>query len=443
MAQYAHDILAEQALLGAAILAHDEVLPAFLTVPEQAYYAPKHQVLSGVIRDMVARRQPVDAVSLAGVLQDGGLLPRIGGGPYLHTLVSRPYTIVNAQFYASRVVELYGRRKLWETLTREIQMLDADWESGELSRPIDASVGVLRSICDEVLDYSASAAPSAPMSLDDFLSEADRYDWLMPGLLERGDRMILTGAEGFGKTELATQLVMSIAGSVHPFTAQPIEHGEPRVLIIDCENSVAQSRRRFRRIAGSIDSARAMWEAAPLDWGKRVRVEFRPGGVDLLNPPDVAWLESVVAASSPDLVAMGPLYKLHNGNINDGEMAGALLRVIDQLRERHGFALITEAHASKAQGASGARTMEPEGSALFLRWPEFGLGLRRSKDDPNSQAEVVFWRGSREDREWPGALYRRHAGLLPWGPDADYYGQLRTRAEWGLHESSDSELTIT
>jgi replicative DNA helicase len=274
--------------------------------------------------------------------------------------------------------------------------------------------------------YVVAVEPCEPMPMRCIAVDSPDHSYLA------GVEMIPTH-----NTELATQLVMAVAGSVHPFTGQPTEHSEPRVLIVDCENSTTQSRRRFRRIAGAVDSARAMWEAPAVAWGKRVKVEFRPGGIDLLAPSDVAWLESVISTVSPDLVAMGPLYKLHNGNINDGEMAGALLRTIDRLRERHQFALITEAHASKAQGANGERSMEPEGSALFLRWPEFGMGLRRNKDNPMEQADVAFWRGSREERAWPEVLHRRHTGLLPWGPDGDYYQQL----EGFAHLTAD-QMTI-
>jgi replicative DNA helicase len=271
-----------------------------------------------------------------------------------------------------------------------------------------------------------------PLSLVDFLGQPDRHDWLVPGLFERGDRMILTGAEGFGKTELTAQLAMAIAGSVHPFYGEPMDGVEPRVLIIDCENSSGQSRRRFRRIAGAVDSARAMYGAERIDWGKRVKVEFKTSGLNLLNPSDEAYLEALIGAVSPDLLVLGPLYKLHNTNINDGEAARKMLDVLDRSRERHNFALLTEAHASKGQNQQGVRSMEPEGSALFMRWPEFGFGLRRNKDNPNEQADVVSWRGQREERNWPATLIRRHSGLLPWGPMTDYWE--RDESAWGMRD---------
>jgi AAA domain/DnaB-like helicase N terminal domain len=420
MSQKAHDILAEQALLGAAILAHEQTLPAFLAVPENAYYAPKHQVLASVIRDMVVRRQPVDEITILSTLQDAGLIGKVGGAPYLHTLVSRPYMVVNAAVYAERIRELYGRRRLWEVLAREQHLLDADWESGEMSRPIDASVGILRSACDELVQYAAGAAIEPPMTLHEFLAERTAYDWLVPGLLERGDRLILTGEEGFGKSELMGQLALGMAGAVHPFSGDVLDGLELNVLVVDCENGVSQSRRRYRRIAGAVDSTRAMYQAPDLDWSKRLRVEFRPSGLDLLAPSDVAYLEALVAACSPDLLVLGPLYKLHTTNINDGEAARKMLDVLDRVRERHRCALLTEAHASKAESADGKRRMAPEGSSLFMRWPEFGFGLRRDKDDPLA-AHVVSWRGQREERDWPGMLHRSSSGLLPWRPGAEYW----------------------
>ena len=421
MAQHAHNLFAEQALLCASILAHDQTLPAFLLVPPNAYYSPKHQALAGLVRDMVVRRQPVDEVTILSALQESGLLMRIGGAPYLHTLVSRPYTAVNAQSYAERILDLFGRRRLWEYLHREMDMLDADWETGECGPSVDASVGALRAACDEVIQYSPGALIEPPRTLAEFLAERDTYDWLVPGLLERGDRLILTGEEGFGKSELAGQLALSFAGGVHPWTGDVLPDGELRVLIVDCENRAGQSRRRYRRIGGAVDSMRGMHQAPQIDWEKRLRLEIRPSGLNLLDGADVAYLESMVAACSPDLLVLGPLYKLHNTNINDGTAARQMLDVLDRLQERHQFALVTEAHASKGKDDRGVRGMEPEGSGVFMRWPEFGFGLRRSKDDPMNQADVVSWRGQREERDWPSTLIRRYSGLLPWGPGPEYY----------------------
>jgi hypothetical protein len=419
MAHNAYDVMAERALLGAMLLT-SEAAPAFLSVPSNAYYVPKHQDLAALMRDLLARDRQVDSVTLLSEVQESGLLIRIGGGPYVHTLVATAWTPTLAPQYARRILELYGRRRLSEACQHEVQRLDSDWEEGEEGRPIAASIASLRATCDELVAYSAGTGVEPPMTLADFMAKRFTFDWLIPGLLERGDRCVVTGSEGFGKSELTSQIGLCVAGGVHPFLAELLEPAERRVLVIECENGEAKHHRRYRRIIGAVDAVRAMHQADSIEWDKRLWIEFWPAGLDLLRPSNEAWLENAVASVGPDLLLLGPLYKLHTTNINDGEAARRILDVIDRLRERHGFALLTEAHAGHGRDGTGDRMMRPEGSSLFMRWPEFGYGLRRNKDD-DQRADVVSWRGDREEgREWPTGLIRGRSGLLPWKPNEDY-----------------------
>ena len=59
-------------------------------------------------------------------------------------------------------------------------------------------------------------------------------DWVIDGLMARGERLILTGEEGLGKSTLQRQIAMCSAAGIEPFNGQSIE---PRtVLLIDAEN---------------------------------------------------------------------------------------------------------------------------------------------------------------------------------------------------------------
>lgn len=417
-----HDAQAEQALLGAVLSGSTEAEPHFRAVPIEAYYQHKHQVLAAAIGDMLTRGRSVDPITVMGELLDAGAVAKAGGQAYLHSLMSMPWKALFAGDYASRIVELYGRRKFGQQCQKTMQRLDADPWEGEESLELAAAIGEMRATLDEVTGYADTATIAEPPSLDELLAQRDEHDWLVPGLLERGDRLILTGEEGFGKSELVSQLALCAAGSIHPFLGDLLST-ECRVLVVDCENSPSQNRRRWRRIAGAVESTRAMHEADSVDWAKRFRVEHRTSGLDLTQPRDALWLESLVASVSPDILVVGPLYKLHLTNINDGEAARKILDSLDRIRERHRVCIITEAHPGKAEHANGGRKMAPEGSSLFMRWPEFGLGLRRNKDDPHGQADVVSWRGQREERGWPSGLVRGHSGLLPWRPTPEYYDQ--------------------
>jgi replicative DNA helicase len=177
-------------------------------------------------------------------------------------------------------------------------------------------------------------------------------------------------------------------------------------------------------VTGLVDARRHHHGLSPMDWNDGMAIEIRPAGIDLLTGADTAWLERAITDTAPDLVVLGPLYKLHHENPNDEKPAREIAWVLDGLRERHGFALLSEAHAGKSTGSDGRRGMAPIGSSMWMRWPEFGFGLlRASEDKGRGRAElvdVVSWRGAREERSWPSKL--QHSHILPWMPaDPDYY----------------------
>lgn len=414
MSDDAHDISAERALLGAVLIAPDTAGPSLLAVPEDAWWHPKHAAIGAVLAGRLRRDQPVDPQLVLPVL-----MARQGfgaeSGPYLITLMQSCPTASNAEFYAERVIQAGARRNLAKAATRLRQRLDESWTNGG-SEPVKQFTDEMRVAVEAAEQSDAGIAADEPsLSLTDLLSVPDNHDWLVPGLLERGERIILTGSEGLGKSWMISQFAACLAAGRHPFTGATLGHGQyrQRVLVVDCENGLQQSRRRFRIITGKV-------AGQDRSWLNNMRIELRPDGLNLLGT-DAAWLERKVAANAPDLVVLGPLYRLHYANMNDETAARELVRVIDNLRTRYGFALLTEAHPGHAEDGGGERKMRPAGSSLFLRWPEFGFGLRRAKEatgeNPNL-VDVVAWRGSREQRQWPRHLM--HGSRLPWAPTVDY-----------------------
>jgi hypothetical protein len=109
----------------------------------------------------------------------------------------------------------------------------------------------------------------------------------------------------------------------------------------------------------------------------------------------------------PDVLIIGPVYRLHAGNPNDEELARKVSVVIDEARATAGCTVLMEAHAPHGNNI-GPRSLRPLGSSLWMRWPEFGFGLRPVEDEKSAQnvegargRRVVPWRGSRDERDWP------------------------------------------
>jgi AAA domain/Toprim domain len=246
-------------------------------------------------------------------------------------------------------------------------------------------------------DQAEPTTPRVPLAveIDIFLNaEDEEYDWLIEGLLERGDRVILTGPEGGGKSTLLQQLAVQAGAGIHPFTLEPIT--PVRVLYVDLENSKPHVRRKLNPLR--VKAGEQLGE-------NLVFITVWPAGMDLLHDADVIWLEDRIKEATPELVIIGPLYKMSSGDPTSEEVARKVSAALDKLRAAHAFALLIEAHSPHAP-SGGKRPQRPYGASMWLRWPEFGIYLDQTS------GLLTHWRGARDEREWPTAL--RRGGEWPW-----------------------------
>ena len=117
-----NDNAAEQSVLGAMLLSKDAIADVVEVLREGDFYRPAHQTIYGAIIDLYGRGEPADAVTVAAELTKSGEIGRIGGAPYLHTLVSMVPTAANANYYGRIVREQAILRRLVEAGTRIVHM---------------------------------------------------------------------------------------------------------------------------------------------------------------------------------------------------------------------------------------------------------------------------------------------------------------------------------
>ena len=85
-------------------------------------YTPTSKRIAAVGKRIAKEHEPADAVTVSAELQRRGDLIRLGGAPYLHTLIATVPTAANAAYYAEIVSEKAILRRLVEAGTRIVQL---------------------------------------------------------------------------------------------------------------------------------------------------------------------------------------------------------------------------------------------------------------------------------------------------------------------------------
>ncbi|MCA2247587.1 replicative DNA helicase [Mycobacterium intracellulare] len=216
------DLDAEQSVLGGMLLSKDAIADVLEKVGPADFYRPAHQNVYEVILDLYGRGEPADAVTVAAELDRHGKLRRIGGAPYLHTLISTVPTAANAGYYAGIVAEKAVLRRLVQAGTRVVQYGYAGADGADIAEVVDRAQA-------EIYDVAERRMSDDIVALDDLLQPTmDELDAIQSGGglprgvptgfadldevttgLHGGQMIIVAGRPGMGKSTLALDFLRS------------------------------------------------------------------------------------------------------------------------------------------------------------------------------------------------------------------------------------------
>lgn len=226
------DVQAEQSVLGGMMLSKDAIADVMEELRGPDFYRPAHEAIYDAIMDLFGRGEPADAVTVSNELSRRGDLSRVGGAPYLHTLIASVPTAANAGYYARIVREQSVLRRLVEAGTR-ITQLGYATDGGDIDDLVNSAQAEVYAVTENrhSEDYQPLSV-TVPETLTEIENIANRgsemhgvptgfklLDDLTQGL-QPGQMIIVAARPAMGKSTLALDICRSAS----------IKHGLPSVV---------------------------------------------------------------------------------------------------------------------------------------------------------------------------------------------------------------------
>lgn len=206
---------AEQAVLGAMLLSKDAIADAVEEIRGNDFYRPAHEIIFDTIVELYNENEPADLITTTDKLIKNGDIERIGGAPYLHTLMAGVPTATNAGYYARIIKEKSLLRQLVNAGT-SIAQLGYSTDGSEVEEIINSAqaeiyaIGENRNTQDyarisEVLDLTIS-------EIEENAKNGTTMEGVKTGFLDldkltnglHGGQMIIVAARpAMGKSTLA------------------------------------------------------------------------------------------------------------------------------------------------------------------------------------------------------------------------------------------------
>lgn len=411
--EHLHDRKAENALIGAMLLSEWAVETAGYTLVAGDFYSPANGILFDACMEMHEHGSAITAQTVGGYLSDRGKLAAVGGAEAILALMSSAPSRTGAKTYVERIKECSNRRTLHRAANDLLANLGAGLDAGrsadalhEQMSQVVLTTGGRELVTENFEDLVRAPAEKLP-------------DWVIPGMLRRGNRLMITAPTKTGKATMIRQMAFGASRGIHPFTREPMD--PRRVLLLDLENP-----RETYTDTHNLQMVDRIDLQSP---GQNLlQVLMRGQGLNLRARSDRMLLEDLMRKQRPDILCICPVYKSFNqkgGGENSEALVEEVCEIYDHLRVTYDCALILEHHSPR-----GSVELFPFGSSVWERWVDFGRTMRKSEANPRFIEWGMFCAGDRLPVVWPEGF---HWGERGWPFEAQY----RDGEHPSLHDSLD------
>ena len=107
-----YNLEAEESLIGSMLILKEAISDVIEIVKEDDFYRTSNIEIFKAIKELYAKGEPVDPITLADYLKKKNLLEEVGGRTFIHSLISNIPLASNAVYYAEIVKHNSILRKL-------------------------------------------------------------------------------------------------------------------------------------------------------------------------------------------------------------------------------------------------------------------------------------------------------------------------------------------
>lgn len=225
-----HSLEAEQSVLGGIMLdtGSDRCQKAMAMLKPESFYLRSHQVIFAEMRELVAKQQPVDLITLTESLEAKDLAETAGGFAYMAELSKNTPSAANIVHYAMVVREKAMERYGIDMTTKATELLYARNGMSTADK-----YEAIQSLFTEISDYARTGKKTGLRSFHDAVADwTEEFDerckpngrsrGLSSGLpslddllgvkrIVRGSLFVIGARPKMGKTTLYTQMAVNCA----------------------------------------------------------------------------------------------------------------------------------------------------------------------------------------------------------------------------------------
>ena len=268
-----HNLEAEMALIGSVLVDREIMGTVGEIVRPNDFYAHVHETIFTALLDLFDRGEPLDKITVAEALRNRDALERVGGLPYLSSLMDTVQTAASAKYYATIVREKAVLRSLIHAGTRITQY---GYEAEEdVDEALDASEQLIYSIGERQLSGDFIPVNRLMKETFDYMDRLFHMRGEQTGLtsgfrdidamttgFQPGNFVILAARPGMGKTSFALNMAVAAAERNEPIAFFSLEMSNnelvQRLICAEARLSMHDMRRGNIKAHQWEDIARAM-----------------------------------------------------------------------------------------------------------------------------------------------------------------------------------------